>query len=150
MASIAVAAWGKCVVVFLLALQLASGDNQNRSIQASNTTIQVIGIVNQTFNSTNSTSNSSNFTGLLEEVIERPSPILTLAGGGLVALCAIISAWQCFKWLTGPKRTPAPLLADTELTEGDPVHGDQPTSLWMGGNGPARELMAESAGFTQF
>ncbi|CAE7763910.1 unnamed protein product [Symbiodinium sp. CCMP2592] len=26
--------------------------------------------------------------------------------GGLVAICAVISFWQCFKWLIGPKRTP--------------------------------------------
>ncbi|CAE7472488.1 unnamed protein product [Symbiodinium natans] len=78
-------------------------------------------------------------------------PMLGMALGGLVLICGVISVWQCFKWLTGPKRTPAPLLADTELTEGDPVHGDQPTSLWMGGTGPARELMSgTSAGFTQF
>ncbi|CAE7813180.1 Mettl7b [Symbiodinium sp. CCMP2592] len=103
-------------------------------------------------NSTSSSINGTNGTGILEEVMDIESrPMFGMVLGGLVAICAVISFWQCFKWLTGPKRTPAPLLADTELTEGDPVHGDQPTGLWMGGTGPARELMSgTSAGFTQF
>lgn len=79
--------------------------------------------------------------------------MLGLVAAAVGAVCLVIVAWQCFKWLTSPKKTPAPLLADTELGEGDPVHGgDGPqNALWMGGSGPARELMpATSAGFTQF
>ncbi|CAJ1350964.1 unnamed protein product [Effrenium voratum] len=104
--------------------------------------------------------NQSNSTGLLEAILdEAEASHTTMAsvlgvGGILAALCVVALAWKVFKWLTGPRKTPAPLLADTELNEGDPVNGaDQSNALWMGGSGPSRELRLmpqTSAGFTQF
>mmetsp|Transcript_110800 Transcript_110800/g.345325 ORF Transcript_110800/g.345325 Transcript_110800/m.345325 type:complete len:163 (+) Transcript_110800:297-785(+) len=64
---------------------------------------------------------------------------------------ALVGGWQGFRWLTGPKRTPSPLLGDTELGEGEPV-----TSMWAGaGPGQARQVISQqpapsSEGFTQF
>ncbi|CAE7662191.1 unnamed protein product [Symbiodinium sp. CCMP2456] len=138
------------VAAFLLAVRFASGD-ADAAPNSTKVGMKVTGQDNATSRSFNA-SNGTNGTGILEEVMDIESqPMFGMVLGGLVAICAVISFWQCFKWLTGPKRAPAPLLADTELTEGDPVHGDQPTGLWMGGTGPARELMSgTSAGFTQF
>lgn len=96
--------------------------------------------------------NSSNTTDLLEEILESQGSTVWDIGMTALVLSAFgFGGWQGFKWLTSPKKTPAPLLADTELGEGDPVNSSDSTSLWMGGSGPARELMSgPSSSFTQF
>ncbi|CAE8623162.1 unnamed protein product [Polarella glacialis] len=114
-----------------------------------------VGVSNGTDCGCHNSTNSSNATGLLalEEMMESEGGLTT---AGVVMSAAVfaglaVGSWQGFKWLTSPKRTPAPLLADTELGEGDPVNPSDSSSLWMGGSGPARELMSSSsAGFTQF
>mmetsp|Transcript_16693 Transcript_16693/g.43953 ORF Transcript_16693/g.43953 Transcript_16693/m.43953 type:complete len:132 (-) Transcript_16693:293-688(-) len=69
-------------------------------------------------------------------------------------LLLVCGGYQAFRYLINPKRTPAPLLADNELGEGDPVQ-DSTSSMWMGGGGlsQARQMVTDqqqSAGFTQF
>eukprot|EP00931_Biecheleriopsis_adriatica_P027263 TRINITY_DN16423_c0_g1_i1.p1 TRINITY_DN16423_c0_g1~~TRINITY_DN16423_c0_g1_i1.p1 ORF type:complete len:159 (+),score=29.01 TRINITY_DN16423_c0_g1_i1:26-478(+) len=104
--------------------------------------------------SQNSTSDVNASLEMPEGASGEPLSVVSAGFGLLGALLLVFVGWQVFKWLTSPKKTPAPLLADTELTEGDPVTsaGTSANALWMGGNGPARELMSASgsAGFTQF
>jgi len=95
-----------------------------------------------------------------EDEDEEDSP----TGSGLMWLFVLLGAlsltalagYLAFKWLTIPRKTPAPLLADTELGEGDPVNrmsSGTDSALWMGSDGQARQLMPAQqgvAGFTQF
>eukprot|EP00419_Tripos_fusus_P012694 CAMPEP_0172666712 /NCGR_PEP_ID=MMETSP1074-20121228/7978_1 /TAXON_ID=2916 /ORGANISM="Ceratium fusus, Strain PA161109" /LENGTH=131 /DNA_ID=CAMNT_0013483131 /DNA_START=52 /DNA_END=447 /DNA_ORIENTATION=- len=76
-----------------------------------------------------------------------------LMGVGSVGLVVLL--FLSIRWLTSPNKTPPPLLADSELCEGDPVHGvsgASDPSLWMGGPGRAREMTSHppAEGFTQF
>mmetsp|Transcript_79431 Transcript_79431/g.199602 ORF Transcript_79431/g.199602 Transcript_79431/m.199602 type:complete len:137 (-) Transcript_79431:487-897(-) len=77
--------------------------------------------------------------------------ILVAVGAAVLALCA---GYQVFRYLVSPKKTPAPLLADNELGEGDPVQGASGGAMWMGGGGglsQARQMVGEqhSTSFTQ-
>eukprot|EP00930_Biecheleria_cincta_P096668 TRINITY_DN8848_c0_g1_i2.p1 TRINITY_DN8848_c0_g1~~TRINITY_DN8848_c0_g1_i2.p1 ORF type:complete len:172 (+),score=38.63 TRINITY_DN8848_c0_g1_i2:96-611(+) len=96
----------------------------------------------------------ANSTTALEEASAQSESFfsMNLGVGVVAAVVLVLVAYQCFKWLVSPKKTPAPLLADTELGEGDPVSANASSNaLWMGGSGRARELQpASSAGFTQF
>eukprot|EP00932_Pfiesteria_piscicida_P013275 SRR837773.2480.p3 GENE.SRR837773.2480~~SRR837773.2480.p3 ORF type:complete len:119 (+),score=38.79 SRR837773.2480:1-357(+) len=74
-----------------------------------------------------------------------------VVAGVLLILCG---GYQAYRYLVAPKKTPAPLLADNELCEGDPVQ-DSASAMWMGGGGSqARQVVSDSqpagAGFTQF
>lgn len=82
---------------------------------------------------------------------EGTSPTFTVVvvAGLLGAVCA---GWQAFRYLTAPKKTPAPLLADSELADGG-AHEAGGAAMWMGGGGSvsgARQMVGEQPGFTQF
>eukprot|EP00933_Yihiella_yeosuensis_P046321 TRINITY_DN41834_c0_g1_i1.p1 TRINITY_DN41834_c0_g1~~TRINITY_DN41834_c0_g1_i1.p1 ORF type:complete len:165 (+),score=49.40 TRINITY_DN41834_c0_g1_i1:46-540(+) len=101
--------------------------------------------------SSNSTKNATMLEELVDDNLESGGGLEDVGISVMVLAGLAFGGWQGFKWLTAPKKTPAPLLADTELGEGDPVNPSDGSSLWMGGTGPARELqMSSTAGFTQF
>lgn len=78
----------------------------------------------------------------------------------LSAVMAALCGWVVFKQLTSPRSMPPPLLADTELGEGEPVDAGMDAgadaALWMGGgHSQARqltwgEMSSMPAGFSQF
>mmetsp|Transcript_96405 Transcript_96405/g.152473 ORF Transcript_96405/g.152473 Transcript_96405/m.152473 type:complete len:169 (+) Transcript_96405:58-564(+) len=68
-----------------------------------------------------------------------------------IAIFLVCGGVYCFRKLTMPKGTPPPLLADAELSEGDPVDGGAMRFLNAGAQ-QARQLMStdEPTGFSQF
>mmetsp|Transcript_127094 Transcript_127094/g.220255 ORF Transcript_127094/g.220255 Transcript_127094/m.220255 type:complete len:156 (-) Transcript_127094:115-582(-) len=86
---------------------------------------------------------------------EDDTPYFTYLIAGLVGLgCSVLAGAACWKKLTGVRGTPPPLLADAELSEGDPVDGSM---TWMKtGAEQARTLMSsqtspnESSAFNAF
>uniref|UniRef100_A0A7S1A312 Transmembrane protein n=1 Tax=Noctiluca scintillans TaxID=2966 RepID=A0A7S1A312_NOCSC len=105
----------------------------------------------------NASSNASLEELVDDYVVKEATKISTLSSFWttvLFLMCTVCALYFGYKRATRVGSTPPPLLAETELGEGDPVEsmgGMGDAALWMGGSGQARQMFHQGPSpFTQF